>query len=81
MTPARGPRFFPFILTGAVLGFLAGAGISASGRFEDTDSVLLQQGQYTPTAGMGYLGLLGAALLAIVAALVALALDWWARRS
>lgn len=79
MTPARGPRFLPFILTGAVLGFLVGAFIAASGRFEDTNSAL-SQGTYGPSAGIGYVGLLVASLFALVAALLALALDWWARR-
>lgn len=76
----RGPRFLPFILTGAVLGFLVGAYVAASGRFEDTGSVLAQQGSYTPTAAIGYLGLLAAGLFAIAAALVALAVDWWSHR-
>lgn len=80
VTPARGPRFLPFILTGAVLGFLVGAFIATSGRFEDTSSVLAQQGSYTPTAAIGYVGLLAAALFALVAALLALAVDWWSRR-
>ncbi len=74
VTPPRRPRFLRFILTGAVIGFVLGAGLAASGRFEDTTSVVAQ-GPYSPTAGIGYLGLLGASLLALVAAVVALALD------
>lgn len=81
MTPPRRPRFLPFILTGAVVGFLAGAVVASGGWLEDTSSVLSQQGQYSPTAAVGYLGLLGASLLAIVAAFVALGLDRWSRRS
>lgn len=62
------------ILTGAVVGFLLGAGVAVSGRFEDTGSPVAQ-GPYSPTAGIGYLGLLGAGLFALAAAVVALALD------
>ncbi len=80
MTPARRPRFLPFILTGAVLGFVVGAAIADFGWFEDTDSVLAQ-GSYTPTAAIGYLGLLGASLFALLAALVALFVEARSRRS
>lgn len=79
MTPSRPPRFLPFILTGAVLGFLLGAAVAATGRFEDPTSPRIQ-GAYAPFAGIGYLGLLGAGLFALAAALVALAVDWWSRR-
>jgi len=55
-------------------GFLLGAGVAVSGRFEDAASPVAQ-GPYAPTAGIGYLGLLGAGLFALAAAVVALALD------
>lgn len=74
MTPPRRPRFLRIILTGAVVGFLLGAGVAVSGRFEDAASPVAQ-GPYAPTAGIGYLGLLGAGLFALAAAVVALALD------
>ncbi|GGL44263.1 hypothetical protein H9L10_12060 [Phycicoccus endophyticus] len=74
MTPAHRPRFLPFILTGAALGFLLGAAVADFGWFEDPDSVLVQ-GQYSPTAAVGYLGLLGACLLGLLAALLALLVD------
>ncbi|MBM6404495.1 hypothetical protein JQN72_09600 [Phycicoccus sp. CSK15P-2] len=80
MSRVRRPRFLPFILTGAVLGFAVGGWVASSGRWEDTSTALAQQA-YSPTAAVGYLGLLGAALFALVAALVALALDGWSRRS
>ncbi|MBM6402523.1 hypothetical protein [Phycicoccus sonneratiae] len=79
MKPARRPRFLPFILTGAVLGFALGAAIADFGWLEDTDTALAQN-QYSPTAAIGYLGLLGAALLALVAALVALFVERLSRR-
>jgi len=74
VTPPRRPRFLRIILTGAVVGFLLGAGVAVSGRFEDAASPVAQ-GPYAPTAGIGYLGLLGAGLFALAAAVVALALD------
>ena len=74
MTHPRRPRFLPIILTGAVIGFLLGAAVAVSGRFEDTTSPLAQ-GPYAPSAAIGYLGLLGAGLCALAAALVALVLD------
>jgi hypothetical protein len=74
VTPPRRPRFLRIILSGAVVGFLLGAGVAVSGRFEDVGSPVAQ-GPYAPTAGIGYLGLLGAGLFALAAAVVALALD------
>ncbi len=74
MTHPRRPRFRRIILTGAVIGFVLGALVALSGRFEDTASPVAQ-GPYAPTAGIGYLGLLGAGLFALAAAVVALALD------
>ena len=77
---ARRPRFLPFILTGAVIGFAVGGFLAVSGRFENTDSVLAQQ-SYDPSAAVGYLGLLGAGLFGLLGALVALAVESWSRRS
>ena len=73
MTPARRPRFLPFILTGAVLGFLVGAALSQFGWFEDPDPLL--PSNYGPSAGVGYLGFLGALVLALAGAVVAVLLD------
>ncbi|HET7760854.1 MAG TPA: hypothetical protein VFL46_00750 [Phycicoccus sp.] len=80
MTPPRRPRFLRIILTGAVIGFLAGAAVAVGGWFEDTTSVRAQ-GPYTPTAAIGYLGLLGAGLLALLAALLAVVIDRRADRA
>ena len=74
VTPRRRPRFLRIILTGAVIGFLLGATVAVGGWFDNPDSPLAQ-GQYSPTAAIGYLGLLGAGLFAIAAAALALALD------
>ncbi|WP_286175975.1 hypothetical protein [Arthrobacter sp. NEB 688] len=79
MKTARPPRFLPFIITGAVLGFVVGAAIADFGWLEDTDSALAQQ-QYSATTAVGYLGVLGACLFALAAALLALALERFSRR-
>lgn len=80
MTPARHPRFLPFILTGVVVGFALGAAVADFGWLEDTDSALAQN-QYSPTAAIGYLGLLGAALFGLAGALLALLVERLSRRS
>ena len=61
------------LLTGALLGFVLGAGIALSGWFQDPSPTVASN--YAPTAGVGYLGLLGAVLLGLVAALVAVVVD------
>ena len=71
--PARRPRFLPFILTGAVLGFLVGAALSAFGWFEDPDPLV--PSNYGPSAGVGYLGFLGALVLGLAGAVLAVLLD------
>jgi len=75
----RRPRFLPFILTGAVVGFLVGAWLSASNLLLDPDPLV--PSDYSPSAGIGYLGFLGAGLFALLGALVALFLDRHADRS
>lgn len=79
VTPARRPRFLPFILTGAVLGFALGAAVADFGWLEDTSTVRAQ-GPYSATSAIGYLGLLGAALFGLVGALVALFVERLSRR-
>ena len=73
MKPARRPRFLPFIATGAVLGFVLGAGIALSGWFADSDPTVASN--YAPSAGAGYLGILGALLFGLLAAVVAVLVD------
>ena len=73
VTPARRPRFLPFILTGAVLGFLLGGALAAFGWFEDPDPVV--PSNYPASAGVGYLGFLGALVVGLAAAVLAILLD------
>ena len=73
VSPSRRPRFLPFILTGAVLGFLVGASVSAFGWLEDPDPTIASN--YDPSAGIGYLGLLGALFGGLLAAVAAVLVD------
>ena len=67
----RRPRFLPFILTGAVIGFVIGAFLATR-----TDGVSDRaMGTYDASAAVGYLGILGAGLVALLAALVAVLVD------
>jgi hypothetical protein len=77
--PARRPRFLRFIVTGAVLGFVVGAALSVFGWFEDADPTIASN--YAPTAGVGYLGILGAVLFGLLAAVVAVVVDRRADRT
>ena len=73
MTPARRPRFLPFIVTGAVIGFLVGASLAVFGWFEDATPTLASN--YPPSAGIGYLGFMGALLFGLLAAVVAILVE------
>ncbi len=79
MKPVRRPRFLPFILTGAVLGFLVGATLSLGGWFADPNPTVASN--YAPSAGVGYLGAVGALLVGLLAAVVAVLLDRRADRT
>ena len=73
VSPSRPPRFLSFILTGAVIGFVLGAAVSVFGWFEDPNPTLASN--YGSSAGIGYLGFLGAVLFGLLAALLALLID------
>jgi hypothetical protein len=77
--PVRRPRFLPFILTGAVIGFVIGAAVALGGWFADPDPTVASN--YAPSAGAGYLGLLGALIVGLLAAVVAVLLDRRADRT
>ncbi len=73
MSAPRRPRFLPFAVTGAVLGFLVGTLLAVSDVFTDPDPLV--PSDYSSSAGIGYLGFLFAGLFAVLGVLVALALD------
>ncbi len=74
----RRPRFLAFILTGAVIGFVIGASLATFGWFDDPSPLRLSD--YGPSAGIGYLGFLGAGLAALLAGVVAVLADRWSGR-
>ena len=71
--PGRRPRFLPFILTGVVLGFVVGAALALGGWFADPDPTVASN--YAPSAGVGYLGVIGALLFGLLAAVIAVLVD------
>ncbi len=72
--PARQPSFRRFITTGALVGMVIGVWVSLSGVLENPERI--PQGyNYTETTSAGYLGLFGAFLGALLAAVVAVLLD------
>ena len=73
--PGRTPQFRRFIVTGALVGFVIGAWVSLSGVFRDPTSTVYANYQYSPSAGVGYLGMMGAFLGALLAAIIAILLD------
>lgn len=71
---SRSPNFVRFILTGAVLGFAVGGFLAASNILAE-DTEFSRQFDYSTSAGVGYLGLLGALLFGLAAAVLAVLLD------
>jgi uncharacterized protein involved in exopolysaccharide biosynthesis len=62
----RTPNFKRFIITGVLLGFFAGAAVSV---------ISSPAPSYAASSQLGYLGVMGAGLGALVAGLVAVLLD------
>lgn len=72
--PRKSPNFLRFIATGAILGFVVGGLIAATGILEDPEAATPGY-NYGASAGVGIVGLLGAGLFAIAAAVLAVILD------
>ena len=71
MPPTRRyPNFTAFIATGAILGFVLGSGIAYFG-----DDANTYGHDYSVTSAVLFLGVTGAALFALLAAVVAVLLD------
>jgi hypothetical protein len=75
----RRPRFLPFILTGVVVGFAIGGALAVFGWLEDPSPTIASN--YSSTSSIGYLGLLGALLFGLLAALVAVVVERRSDRS
>lgn len=67
----RRPRFLPFILTGAVVGFVVGAFLAS--RPDEVANRTI--GTYSPSSAIGYLGFGCAAIGALLAAVLAIVLE------
>ncbi len=67
----RSPRFLPFILTGAVIGFVVGAFLAS--RPDEVANRTV--GAYSASSAIGYLGFGCAAFGALLAAVVAILLE------
>lgn len=74
LKPAKTPNFLAFIGTGAVFGFLLGGWIAWSGVLEDPNAATPGY-NYGASAGIGIVGLLGAGLFALAAAIIAVLID------
>jgi hypothetical protein len=70
----RTPSFVRFILTGAVLGFVVGGAIASTGWLEGRSGYPTGYA-YSEGQAVGYLGLFGALLFALAAAVLAVLLD------
>ena len=71
MSSARRPNFVAFIGTGVVLGFVVGSAVAYLGEGDTA-----QYGRvYSPGAAVMFLGVLGACVFGLVAAVVAVLLD------
>ncbi|WP_377639999.1 hypothetical protein [Oryzobacter terrae] len=76
MPVRRRPRFLPFILTGAVIGFVVGAFLAS--RPDEVANRTV--GTYPASSAIGYLGFLCAGIAALLAAVVAILIDRRSRR-
>ncbi len=74
-SPRRSPSFLRFIVTGGVLGFVLGGVVAMSGWLEGRSSSYPAGYTYSQTQAVGYLGLLGALLFGLAAAVLAVLLD------
>lgn len=66
----RSPNIVAFLLTGAVIGIIAGAIIGALG----------DSGDYTDWSAVGYLAVVFGSLGAMLGGVAAVLADWWAHR-
>ncbi|PRY58186.1 hypothetical protein BCF74_1123 [Knoellia remsis] len=71
--PVRRPNHIRVLLIGAVVGFAVGGALGLFRGFEDSTRV--QQGQYSTATAVGYLGILGALTIGLLAAGVSVLIE------
>lgn len=74
----RRPNHIRVLIIGAVVGFALGAFLGIYRGFESTSTAV--QGEYSTSTTVGYLGLLGALVVGLLAAGVSLAVESWSQR-
>lgn len=71
--PVRRPNHLRVLIYGAALGFAIGGSLGLFRGFEDSTRV--QQGQYSTATAVGYLGILGALTVGLLAAGVSVLIE------
>ena len=76
--PVRRPNHIRVLVIGALVGFAVGGFLGVYRGFEDSSRV--QQGEYSTASAVGYLGLLGALVVGLLAAAVSVLIEWLGER-
>ena len=72
-SPVRRPNHLRVLLLGAVVGFAIGAFFGVNRGLEPSSRVV--QGEYSTSAAVGYLGLIGAIVVGLLAAAVSILIE------
>ena len=76
--PVRRPNHIRVLVIGALVGFAIGGFLGVYRGFED--SARVEQGHYSTASAVGYLGLLGALVIGLLAAGVSVFVEWLGER-
>ncbi len=72
-SPVRRPNHLRVLIIGAVVGFAIGAFLGVYGGLEPSSRVV--QGEYSTSTAVGYLGILGAIVVGLLAAAVSIVIE------